>query len=237
VSRVVARAVRLRIRLAPGVELVDVIGSQRLDEAVAERVRQAEKSIDQRLARNLGIQADRGEDEEGIQIVIPAFYAADAHVVLLDVVAPGPGPIADVTVRYKDLVHSKNSVARDNLSLPRGRRSPGPLERNVLKSFLAYRLEQSMIAAGDRLGQGDRDGAIALLTETRDLLAGVCTQLAGFDKDRDLARDFGMLSEYVGLLQAGAGDPQAPRDLLADSLRYAGRLKVLPRSVAAGGGG
>ena len=103
------------IRLAPGVQLVDVIGSQRLDEGRAQEVRDAEQSIDQRLSRNLGIETDRGLDEEGIQMVIPSFYADDAHVVLLDVVAPGPGPVADVTVRYKDLVHMKNGVARAHL--------------------------------------------------------------------------------------------------------------------------
>ncbi|MCZ6720823.1 MAG: hypothetical protein O7A65_04700, partial [Proteobacteria bacterium] len=41
-SRAVARAVRLGIRLAPGVELVDVIGSRRLDAIHAARVREAE---------------------------------------------------------------------------------------------------------------------------------------------------------------------------------------------------
>ncbi len=56
-SRAVARALRLRIRLAPGVKLVDVLGSRRLGEPQAQRVREAEQSIDQRLARNLGIQA------------------------------------------------------------------------------------------------------------------------------------------------------------------------------------
>ena len=83
-SRAVARAVRLRIKLAPGVKLVEVLGSRRLEVVQAERVREAELALDQRLARNLGIEADRGDDEEGIQIVIPSFYAGDAHVILLD---------------------------------------------------------------------------------------------------------------------------------------------------------
>ena len=38
VGRVIARAVRLRIRLAAGVRLIDVVGSRRLDEVLAERV-------------------------------------------------------------------------------------------------------------------------------------------------------------------------------------------------------
>ena len=90
-SRAVARALRLRIRLAPGVELIDVLGSARLGEPQAERVREAEQAIDSRLARTLGIEADRGEDEDGIQIVIPNFYAGDSHVILLDLVADQPG--------------------------------------------------------------------------------------------------------------------------------------------------
>ena len=106
---------RLRIRLAPGVQLVDVLGSARLDDIRAERVREAEVAIDRRLARNLGIAADRGEDEEGIQIVIPNFYAGDDHVILLDLVAEGPGPLAEVTLRYKDVINQQNAVARASL--------------------------------------------------------------------------------------------------------------------------
>ncbi len=93
---------RLAHRSAVGGVPVSVIGAS-VDRSELERVREAEKSIDLRLSRNLGIDADRGEDEDGIQIVIPSFYAGDAHTILLDVVAARPGPIAEVTVRYKDL--------------------------------------------------------------------------------------------------------------------------------------
>ena len=103
VSRVVARAVRIRIRLAPGVSLVDVIGSRPLGNDETRRVRQAEEAVDRRLAQQLGIVADRGHDDDGIQIVMPAFYAGDAHAVLLDLVVPGPGPVADVSLQMKDL--------------------------------------------------------------------------------------------------------------------------------------
>ena len=102
VARVVARAVRLRIRLAPGVHLISVLGSHPLDSVQVERVHEAENGIDQRLSKNLGIERDRGDDEEGVQIVIPSFYAGDSHVLLLDVVADGPGLCADVTARFKD---------------------------------------------------------------------------------------------------------------------------------------
>jgi hypothetical protein len=231
VSQVVARALRLRIRLAPGVELIDVIGSERLDEAGAERVREAEQSIDRRLARNLGIEADRGEDEEGIQIVIPSFQAGDSHVVLLDVVAPGPGPIAHVTLRYKDLLYLRNGTARASLGLLRDERPPGALETNVLQNLLAHRLYEALDTAGSALAEGDAAVAERLLSEARALFVGLPLELPGLERDAGLERDVEMLTEYIALLDAGASGDAGDRLLLADSLRFAGRLKVLPRPV------
>ncbi len=236
VARVVARAVRLRIRLAPGVRLVDVVGSRRHDQAGAERVRRAEKSIDRRLAQNLGIAADRGDDEAGIQIVLPSFYAGDSHALLLDVVAPGPGPIVDVTVRYKDLVEMGNGVTRARLELRRGEAEPGPLERNVLKSYLALRLRDALEDAGRRVAAGDPRSAAARLGELRRLLAGLALEVPGFAQDRDVERDVAMLDEYLALLGSGAAEQGAHRVHLAESMRYAGRLKILPPPSPAGGG-
>src|SRR5262249_61166163 len=108
-----------------------------------------------RLAGALGVAADRGADEDGIQIVIPAFHAGDAHAILLDTVAAGPGPIADVGVRYKDLVLLRNNVARAALTLPASAPAPGPLERNVSKNLLAQELAQTLTAAAAALDRGD----------------------------------------------------------------------------------
>jgi hypothetical protein len=231
-SRVIARALRLRIRLAPGVKLIEVVGSERLDAAGAQQVRAAEKSIDRRLARNLGIEADRGEDEEGIQIVMPTFHSGDAHAVLLDVVAPGPGPIADVTVRYKDLVYLRNSVARANLTLGRSSEPPGPLERNVVKNLLAIRLSETLKQAGRDLMAGGDAHAIASVRRFQALLQGVQREVPGFQNDADLADDAGMLGEYLAVLDAGALQQAEPRQYLADSLQLSGYFKTVPRSTS-----
>jgi hypothetical protein len=227
-SRAVARAVRLRIRLAPGVELIDVLGSKNLSERAAQRVREAERSIDQRLARNIGIRADRGEDEEGIQIVIPSFFAGDSHVVLLDVVVPGPGPVADVSVRYKDLVYRRNGLARARLAIEDGRRGPGPLERNVLKNQLAHQLARSAAAAGQQLAAGDRQNAVRTLTAARDLIAGMRLEVPGWDNDSELRDDQALLTQYLTALGssfAGAGGNQQH---LANSLRYLAFRRLIP---------
>jgi len=231
VGRVVARAVRLRIRLAPGVQLVDVIGSERLDEGRAQQVRDAEQSIDQRLSRNLGIQTDRGLDEEGIQIVIPSYYADDAHVVLLDVVVPGPGPVADVTVRYKDLVHMKNGVARAHLEVGRSGSAVGPLERNVLANLVATEVASDLDDAAGAVAMGDLDTAGAILTESLDLVRGITSLVEGLAQNPDLEADVEMLTGYLQALANLSVDDSVQLQTAADSLRYAGRLKVLPPPV------
>ncbi len=228
-SRVVARAVRLRIRLAAGVELVGVLGSRRLDAVHADRVREAERSIDVRVSRELGIAADRGEDEDGIQIVIPAFYSGDSHVILLDVIAKNPGPLADVRVRYKDLTSLRNNTARASLAIPRGPDSVGPLQRNVLGNLLAHKLSEELKAVGRLLNAGNHEAATGRLADFRELLIALQNSELGYGQNPDLARDIAMLSEFVSLMRAGALDLSGPREHLAESLRLSGYLKTRAR--------
>jgi hypothetical protein len=189
-------------------------------------VREAEQSIDQRLARNLGIQADRGEDEEGIQIVIPSFYAGDTHVVLLDVIAENPGSIADVTLRYKDVVYLRNGVAHASLSVGGSQRVSGPLERNVLKNLVAWEFARQTRQVGRSLAAGDPQQARSQLATLRELIHGLRLEVAGWSGDPDLAADETMLGEYLAILDSHAIDDVAQRRYLADSLRYAAFRKL-----------
>ena len=225
-SRAVARALRLRIRLAPGVQLIDVLGSARLDELQSDQVREAEVAVDRRLARNLGIEADRGEDEEGIQIVIPSFYAGDDHVILLDLVTEGPGPLAEVTLRYKDVISQQNAVARASLSLAAGGELSDPLAQNVLKNRLAYELSQGLRqaardVAADRL-EAAKDEIVGLI----ELIRGLRFQVAGWSADADLIADEALLEDYLAALDAASGTGPRLREQLAGSLTYAAHLKL-----------
>lgn len=228
IGRVIARAVRLRIRLSPGVHLVDVLGSERLDDAAADRVRQAEESIDRRLSDNLGIRSDRGDDEAGLQIVIPTFYAGDSHVVLLDVVADGSGPIADVRVRYKDLVYLENGVSRARLDVPRGLSGvPGPLERNVLENFMAGELRIALRAAAAQVSLGEPLLAAERLGRHEALLRGLGEHIAGWLGDGDVQRDLRLLAAYREQLTGTLSDED--RDYLRASLNFSAYLEQLPR--------
>ena len=231
-ARAVARAVRLRIRLAPGVQLVDVLGSRRLDARRAQQVREAERAVDRRLARNLGLAADRGEDDEGIQIVIPAFYAGDQHTVLLDLVAPGAGAIADVRVKFKDLVHLENGVVRSHLELERAslahEEAPrGALERSVLRARLAYELEVGLMETANQLAAGEQAKALERVRGLQRLLAGVQIEIPGFEGHREIELDRQMVWLFADLIEKSLGDRS-----WTDALRYAALRKRLPAPEA-----
>ena len=223
-SRAVARAARLSIRLAPGVKLIDVIGSQRLDVEKARQVKQIEQSMDQRLSANLGIQADRGEDEDGIQIVIPSIFAGDSLTILLDVLVDRPGAVADVSLRYKDLVYLKNSSLRDRLSLEQGTVQRGLAELTVLKNLLAWHFSHSVQQAADYMARQQPEAAASTLASMRQTLLQLRSELPGWDRDPELKRDQQVLARYLQVLVSPQAQPH--RILLADSLRYAAWAKT-----------
>ena len=218
-SRVVARAVRLQVRLAPGVHLVDVLGSRPLDEVETRRVREQERAVDAELARQLGIDSDRREDEDGIQIVIPAFYANDTHVVLLDLVADQPGPLADVQVRFKDLVRLGNGRADTSLALERGPDVQRPAQRAVTQSRLAFEVAAALRDAAALSRQGNAAAARARIESARLALAAARTSQP--ELGRALTNDL-ELCAHVDRARASGGDPSA----LSDALRYASRRRL-----------
>lgn len=218
----VARAIRLRLRLGPNVRLVDVIGSRRLDAQQAQRVREAEQSIDQRVAAALGIRADRGNDEDGIQIVIPAFRAGDTHVILLDVLLTGPGPVLDVRARYKDIVQLRNGETRSALALPPTNVAAGPLQQNVWKNLVGWQITEALRAAGSHLAVDRRQAAIDALDEAIGLVTGMQQQIPTWANDRDLTRDLVLLRDYRNTIPTTSNPT-----LLANSMQYAAWLRQL----------
>ena len=228
VSRVIARAIRLRLRLAPGVRLIEVLGSQKLDTDHAQKVRQAEKSIDLHLGRSLGIQADRGEDEEGIQIVIPQFHGGDSHVILLDLWVPGPGKIADGQIRYKDLVYLRNGIARAHHSLSRHGLPEGPLQRQVTKNLIGYEISRNLRTAARHLARGHLHLATEQVLATQALLRGLRDLLPAVMRDGEFQKDNRMLAQYATAMEPGAMERKPWRNHLSESLAYASYVKLLP---------
>jgi hypothetical protein len=221
-SRAVARAARLSVRLAEGVRLIDILGSTRLDTERSQRVRDIENSMDRRLSANLGIRADRGEDEDGTQIVIPSIFSGDDVTVLLDVLVDRPGDIASVSLRYKDLVYQRNGKLSGQLSLPAGPLQRGPAENAVVRSVLAHHFSAAAGHAADALGRNQGADALAILSNMRSQIVSLRQANPAFQNDPDLLRDEQILNSYITVLgSSGTHQPE-----LADSLRYAAWAKA-----------
>ena len=221
-SKVVARLVRVNVRLAEGVHAVRVLGSRILTAVQVTEVKEREKASDRSLSKAWGIKADRGEDDDGLQTVIPYFYGGDAHVIVIELWVDKPGPVADVSLRYKDMVRLSNETARTSVRLRNVPRAATAEQRSVVRNAHGLRIAEALRAAAARVAAGDRYGALARLQAAADLAAGG----GGADDAR-------MLTGYGALVSDAAWTSDgARRRLLADSLELAGRRKAGERRYA-----
>ncbi|AKF05340.1 hypothetical protein [Sandaracinus amylolyticus] len=217
-SRVVARAVRIELRLAEGVQLVDVVGSRPLDAEHTARARESERTVDRELASSLGITADRDDAGEGVVIYVPAFHAGASHAVLLDLLVSGPGPLLEADVRFKDLVRLRNGRATGALSIARGRPERGPAELRVLARLVATEIARALDEVADHLERGDHAAARDRAAQARARLDDATTAHAGLAP--------ALLAERA-LLDRVDVALASPSELLAASLRYASRRHVV----------
>ena len=215
-SRVVARLVRLNIRLAKGVKAIRVLGSRVLDPREVARLKAREEAVDRQLSAAVGVESDRGEDDDGIQTVIPYFYGGDSHVVLVELWVEHPGPVADVTIKYKDMVSLRNATARASATLAATHRAATPVARNVGQNARGMRMAELLQRAGFAVAQGQRDRARALVEQARAVVAAGST-----DEDRAL------LEAADALVERGGGAADISEALVVAGLRRAGA----PRSA------
>ncbi|NRB38558.1 MAG: hypothetical protein HRU20_08840 [Pseudomonadales bacterium] len=239
VSKVVARALRVNIRLAKNVKLIDVLGSRALNQQATRQQRQTEQAIDLRLAKNMGIEADRSEDDAGIQIIIPGFMANNDHVILLDLLVDGAGPIADVTVRYKDLLQLKNHVIRASLSLPAYANRTTQLQMNVLKNRVIFAYRQALQQSSAYIKHRQLPQAQARLQQQMQLLHRLQQQHVGLQQTGWIQAQLALLGSAIKTMQQPGylHGAQAPlqQQQLSDSLMLSQYLQIFQRDPLAAG--
>lgn len=227
-SRAVARAARLTISLAPGVEFLGIPGSHPLDENQTQRTRDIEQAMDLKLSHQLGIRSDRGQDDAGIQIVIPTIDSGDEVVILLRLAVAGPGPLADVSLRYKDLVHLRNARLRSSFFLEGNEASARPVSMVVQKNRLSRAFSESALAAGEVLGQGRVGEARQILADHLGQLRSAKLKTPAWVRDSDLQNDENVLTQYLAVLERVSRESPGPEviGMLSDSLRLAAWAKT-----------
>jgi len=226
-TRVVAKAVKLRIELPESVELLRVLGSSALSQQEAAQTKRTEQRIDDKVYDDLGIKRDRQkEDEPGIKMLIPHFYAGDSHVVMLRVRVPRgkqTRQIAKVEVKYKDLVFRKNRTASDTATV-RYTTDKGAVvasvSRPVKKNVLGFKTGEALLTAAEHIKQGRVPDAAKAIDEHMVVLGVAAREW----RDEDLDRDGELLDRYKYVI-VSAGGSVTGTDLgnyLAKSLTYSG---------------
>lgn len=195
----VAQDLRLRIEVAPGVQVARVYGSRVLDQAEAARERATEVAVDARVARELGIARDRQEDDErGLRMHIPSFRRGDQHLVLLELIVPpgaGETEIARVSLDFKDLGTASNEHAVVTVSSERtadAEVADLSVRRPVKRTVLAFQAAETLREASEALGGGDTARADQVLAERIDLLEAAATLW----HDESMRRDARLLTTY-----------------------------------------
>jgi Ca-activated chloride channel family protein len=220
----VATAVELRVRLKPGVKLYQVYGSRRLSEAEAARVRSLEVAADQQAEKRDGIRQDRQDDAQGgMRFFIPAFARDDSHALLLKLGLPAGAGVRDVALielKYKDRVTRKNAIEEIPIKVTYANgdaESAGSADPSVARTVQGFAAGETLAEAARQIALGDRNRAVALLSEREGILrtaAGTLNEPL-FLKDADrLAR----LRSHAGS-SAGLGDPLVLSMLLETAAR------------------
>jgi hypothetical protein len=223
----VATAVEVRVRLKKGVELLKVYGSRRLNEAESARVRAAEVAADAQAQKRDKITMNRQDDNEGgMRFFMPAFARDDSHTLLFKLKAPagtGNQPLALVELKYKDRVGKKNVTEELPLTLAYAdsdAASGATIDASVARTVQGFAAGEALESAARSIARGDRQGAIALLSEREEILRQAAATLNEPLFLRDAAR--------LARLRGDAGSDQGLGEPLVLSmlLETAGRAHL-----------
>lgn len=180
----VATALEMRVRLKPGVELLNVYGSRRLNEVEASRVRAIEVAQDKQAAAKDKIKTNREEDVEGgMRFFIPAYARNDAHSILLKLRVPegvGAKEIALVELKYKDRIFKKNAADEIPLKVSYADSdadSARTIDMSVARTVQGFAAGETLMKAANAIANGDRASAAKLLAEREGLLHHAATSL------------------------------------------------------------
>lgn len=187
----VATALEVRVRLKPGVDLMSVYGSRKLDEREAAVIRNIEVAQDKQGAKS-GIEQNRQDDQQGgMRFFIPAFARDESHGILLKLRLPAGVNEKDVglvEVKYKDRVTKKNVSDEVPLKIKYATSdadSAKTIDVSVQRTVQGFAAGQTLLEAARLVSQGRSKEAATLLVEREDILKQASTTLSEplFEKD------------------------------------------------------
>lgn len=200
----IAMAVKTRIQLHEKVDLVRVLGMYQLSNQEVTQVKHVEKTMDQRLEREYGIQSNRNvEEENGIKFFKNHFLSGEYQLYLLEVRVP-PGlentPLAQVEIKFKDLLTRQNGATNQSLTLPFTSEESQfitSINREVKRNQLGFETGYILKSAASLVERGQTKKACEqILAHTRLVL-----EVGKAYSDGDLLADGEILQRYYETLR------------------------------------
>jgi hypothetical protein len=164
-AKIIARLLRLNISLGKNAQVIRILGTKRLDEEEIVRVKKREVAMDQALSKAFGVKANRGDDDDGLQVVIPYFYGKDQHLISVLLWVEGAGEIADVELKYKDLIKLENAQISKNVSLSTQKTELNLLNLAVLENALQILDAELIEQASVFFEEGNMEMGLRLLRQ------------------------------------------------------------------------
>jgi len=180
----VATALEVRVRLKPGVEVLEAYGSHKLSAEEAAQVRTTEVSADKYAAQHDHIALNRQDDKDGgMRFFIPAFARNEHHAILLELRLPagvGEKEAALVELKYKDRVARENVTdeLQAKLSYATSDAESAKTENaSVERTVQGFEAGEALMDASRMVANGDSAGAARLLSEREGILREAATKL------------------------------------------------------------
>ena len=149
----------------------------------------------------------------------------------MDVVATNAASIADVSLKYKDLIHLKNSHTQRQISLNKQQKKVGPLQLNVIKNVLAQHFSKMVQLASSLLKYNKREEAVELLTNLLYLYQSLQIQYPNWKVDDEINNDINLIQKYLKLLKSLSVQDNQQISYIVNSLQYISWRKTISNPI------
>jgi hypothetical protein len=146
-------------------------------------------------------------------------------------VAENAGALADVSLRYKDLIYLKNSHDQKQLNLDEQTNKTGPLQLNVIKNVLAQHFSKTIRQTSSLLQWKRYDDAEAHLSNLLSLYQSIQYQFTNWKTDKEINNDIKLLQKYLHLLKSASHKKHQQISFIVNSLQYISWRKFISNPI------
>ena len=199
--KVVAKAIRLKVKLDSSVQLNKIYGFKVLSEEEKQKVEGIEQTLDEQLSSTYNIPKNRSQmTDEGVNIIIPSLMENHYYLVMMEIEVPegvDKLKIAEASILYKDLTNIKNDSVVTSVFQKYNSDKKNKL---VIKNRLGLETAEALIEACNVLEVNDKS-----INKSIKIIENHIEKLTKFIEtysDSDIRREISLLRKYIALIRS-----------------------------------